>query len=179
MRTDVFWQDASDLVRLLVVGPVAYVALILILRFGGKRMLSKMNAFDLVVTIALGSVLATILLSKKVALSEGVLALTLLIAMQYLVAWTTARWRFMQNITTAAPTLLLFRGAFLKAAMHDENVSEEAVRAAIRSAGMKSIDEVEAVVLESDGSLSVVHSRGPDGQSALHGVKDAPSGPRA
>ena len=65
----------AGLGRVLLVGTLAYVALVLLLRISGKRTLSKLNAFDLVVTVALGSTLATVLLSKTVALAEGVLAI--------------------------------------------------------------------------------------------------------
>lgn len=63
-----FFNAWSDIGRVLVVGGLAYAGLVLLLRLTGKRTLSKMNAFDLVVTVALGSTLATILLSKDVAL---------------------------------------------------------------------------------------------------------------
>ncbi|MFN3846729.1 MAG: hypothetical protein ACK4RZ_13055 [Paracoccaceae bacterium] len=57
----------------------AHAVLILMLRISGKRMLSKMNAFDLVVTVALGSTPATVLLNDAVPLAEGIVALMLLI----------------------------------------------------------------------------------------------------
>ena len=59
-----------DLSRVAVVGFLAYVAMILCLRISGKRTLSKWNAFDFVITIALGSTLATVLLSRENALAE-------------------------------------------------------------------------------------------------------------
>lgn len=77
-----FFDTWQGLGRIVVVGVLAYAALVIFLRFSGKRTLSKMNAFDLIVTVALGSTLATILLSKDVALAEGLLALLLLIALQ-------------------------------------------------------------------------------------------------
>jgi uncharacterized membrane protein YcaP (DUF421 family) len=69
-----FFDSWTGLGRVLVVGTLAYFALVLTLRVSGKRTLSKLNAFDLVVTVALGSTLATVLLSKDVALAEGLLA---------------------------------------------------------------------------------------------------------
>lgn len=66
-----FFDGWTGLLRVLVVGTLAYAALVLLLRVSGKRTLSKMNAFDLVVTVALGSTLATVLLSRDVALAEG------------------------------------------------------------------------------------------------------------
>ena len=77
-----FFNDASSLLRVVIVGTLAYSSLVLLLRVSGKRTLSKMNAFDLVVTVAIGSTLATVLLSKDVALADGVVAFTLLIGLQ-------------------------------------------------------------------------------------------------
>jgi len=74
-----------------MVGTLAYIALILISRMSGKRALTKLNAVDLVVTFVLGSPLATVLLSKLVALAEGVLAPTLLVFLQLVITWLSAR----------------------------------------------------------------------------------------
>lgn len=89
-----FFQSWASMFATAVTGVSAYVALIAILRVSGKRTLAKMNAFDLVVTVALGSTLATILVSREVPLSDGVLALALLVALQFVVAWTSVRWRY-------------------------------------------------------------------------------------
>jgi hypothetical protein len=78
-----FYGGTGDVVRVIVIGIMAYVVLVVLLRVTGKRTLSKMNAFDLVVTVALGSTLATILLSTDVTLAMGVTALVLLIVLQY------------------------------------------------------------------------------------------------
>jgi uncharacterized membrane protein YcaP (DUF421 family) len=81
MSSTVFFDGWDSLFRILIVGPIAYAALVALLRLGGKRSLSKMNAFDFVLTIAFGSALATTLLSREVALAEGVLVLALLVAL--------------------------------------------------------------------------------------------------
>jgi len=91
-------QPASDPGR----GVLAYVALVVFLRVSGKRTLSKMNAFDLVVTVALGSTLATVLLSKDVALAEGVLAFALLISLQFVVTWSSVRARWVRQLATGS-----------------------------------------------------------------------------
>ena len=86
------WFDSWNSVgRVAVTAVMAYVALIGFLRISGKRTLSKLNAFDLVVTVALGSTLATVILSKDIALADGLLALGLLIGLQYAVAWLSVR----------------------------------------------------------------------------------------
>lgn len=166
-----FFSGWESLLRTLVVGVLAYVSLIVFLRISGKRTLSKMNAFDLIVTVALGSTLATVLLSKDVALAEGALAFALLIGFQFVITWSSVRAPWVRRWVTGEPLMLLYQGEFLPAALQRSRVAEEEVRAAIRSAGLASLNDAEAVVLETDGSFSVIRRGGGDGCSSLDGVQ--------
>jgi uncharacterized membrane protein YcaP (DUF421 family) len=165
-----FFQSWSGLLRTTIVGVLAYVALVLLLRISGKRTLSKMNAFDLVVTVALGSTLATILLSKDVALAEGVMALAVLIGLQFIIAWLSVRSQTVSRLVKAEPRLLAYRGRLLHEAMHAERVVEAEVLAAVRQQGLASLDAAEAVVLETDGSVTVVKRTDRPEPEALTGV---------
>lgn len=165
-----FFDDGFGLFRTLAVGVLAYVALIISLRISGKRTLSKWNAFDFVVTIALGSTLATVILSKDVAFAEGVLALGLLIGLQFLITWLSVRFDWVEKLVKGEPTLLLQKGRFLCEAMKRQRVAEDEVRMAIRTQGIAAIEEVEAVVLETDGSFSVIKKSTTNSRSALEGV---------
>jgi uncharacterized membrane protein YcaP (DUF421 family) len=156
MNGSYIFEDWNGLVRVTVIGIVAYAALVLMLRVSGKRTLSKMNAFDLIVTVALGSTLATIILSKDVALAEGLLALVLLIGLQYAVTWSSVRWKLVSQLVKSSPTLLFYRGAFLSPQMRSARVVEDEVLAGVREQGFKSMHDVGAVVLETDGSFSVI-----------------------
>ena len=151
-----FFDSWAGLGRVLVVGTLAYVALVILLRVSGKRTLTKLNAFDLVVTVALGSTLATVLLSKSVALAEGVLALALLIFLQYALTWLSVRSERVQALIKAEPTLLLHRGRFLDGAMRAQRITREEVLAALRAEGIAEVESVAAVVLETDASISVI-----------------------
>lgn len=146
----------SALWRVLVVGPLAYAALVLLLRISGKRTLTKLNAFDLVITVSLGSTLATVLLSKSVSLAEGVLALALLIALQFVITWSSVRFSWVQDVVKAEPTLLLHRGRLLESAMRRQRVTREELLAVLRRSGKPDLDAATAVVLETDGSFSVL-----------------------
>ncbi|MEX0760714.1 MAG: YetF domain-containing protein [Tistlia sp.] len=153
-----FFDSWYDLLRIMVVGACAYLGLILLLRATGKRTLSKMNAFDLIVTVALGSTLATVLLSGDVSLSEGLLAFALLCGLQYAVAWLSVRSERFQGLIKAEPSLLFFRGRYLEATLRRERVTHEEILAAVRAQGFAELSAVAAVVLETDGSFSVVGS---------------------
>ncbi len=166
-----FFKDWQTLARTALVGVLAYACLIVFLRISGKRTLSKMNAFDFVVTVALGSTLASILLSKDVSLAQGALALGLLIVMQFVVTWSSVRMRWVRRLVTGEPSLLLHRGVFLDGALRRTRVTKDEIRAAVRAAGLSGLEEAEAVVLETDGSFSVIRS-GTDGPgSSLAGIR--------
>lgn len=169
------WFDGWDgLLRVLVVGGLAYMALVLLLRVSGKRTLTKLNAFDLVVTVALGSTLATVLLSKDVALAEGVVAFALLIYLQFAVTWLSARNPRFQALIKAEPTLILHKGRFLEGAMRSQRMTREEVLSALRGAGSPDPGRVEAVVLETDGTISVLTGEGATpGRGALANVAAA------
>lgn len=151
-----FFNSWEAIWRILIVGLLSYSALVLLLRVSGKRTLSKMNAFDLVVTVALGSILATILLNKKVALLEGISAFFILIFLQYLVAWLSVRSNGFKKMIKSNPQLLFYKGQYLNEKITRERILEDEILQAARSSGIHSMEDVEAVVLETDGSMSVI-----------------------
>jgi uncharacterized membrane protein YcaP (DUF421 family) len=168
----IFFNRWEGVARTLAVGVLAYAGLILMLRVSGKRTLSKMNAFDFIVTVALGSTLATILLSKDVALVEGLTAFALLIFLQYVITWLSVRSEHVAKAVKAEPALLYFHDDFLDATLRRERVTRGEVRAAVREQGIATMNKVHAVVLETDGSMTVLQKNNPDTESSsLQDVK--------
>ncbi|MEE2860470.1 MAG: DUF421 domain-containing protein [Paracoccus sp. (in: a-proteobacteria)] len=156
MNPPMLFNDWSGIGRTLFVGFAAYVVLIAMLRVSGKRTLSKMNAFDLVVTVALGSTLATVLLNQSIPLAEGVAALALLIFLQYAITWSSVRSPRFQAMIKAEPTLLVHDGRYLDDALRRQRVTQDEIGAAIRANGQADLSNVAQVVLETDGSMSVI-----------------------
>lgn len=152
----------SSFIRIVTVGFLAYIGLVFFLRISGKRTLTKLNAFDLVVTVALGSTLATVLLSKDVSLLEGLTAFALLIVMQYSMTFLAVRSKSFNKFIKSEPTLLYFNGSFLEDAMKKERINEIEILQAVRKQGKGSMDEVQAVVLETDGSMSIIQGEPGD-----------------
>ncbi|MBD2750737.1 DUF421 domain-containing protein [Microvirga sp. BT688] len=151
-----FFDSWTGLGRVLLVGTFAYMALVAILRISGKRTLTKLNAFDLVVTVALGSTLATVLLSKDVALAEGVLAMVLLVFLQFMITWLSVRSAGFRDLVKSEPTLIMHQGEFLDGAMRAQRMTRDEVMAALRSNGVMDASQVAAVVLETDGTIAVI-----------------------
>ena len=166
-----FFDSWGGVARILMMGISAYAVLILWLRISGKRTLTKWNAFDLVVTIALGSTLSTVMLSETTTFVEGAAGLGLLVALQFCITWLTIRLRVVDRLVKGGPRLLLEDGRFIERALVSERVTRGEVRAAVRSAGFASLEDVDAVVLETDGSVSVVRRSGAKSRSAMDDVR--------
>ncbi|WP_420394541.1 DUF421 domain-containing protein [Acuticoccus sp.] len=146
----------SRLVGVAIAAVVAYSATILVLRVAGKRTLADMNAFDFVVNVALGSILASMIVSQSTPLSVGLTALVVLVALQTAVAWLASRVPIVRRAVKSEPTLVVHRGKFLDDAMHGARLAEADVMSAVRRSGLSDIGSVHAVVLEPTGDLSVI-----------------------
>lgn len=169
-----FFDDIGDVGRVVVLGGLAYVVLVAVLRVSGKRTLAKLNAFDLVVTVAFGSVLATSFLSPTVSLAESAAAFAILAVAQFAVAKTSVLRPAFGRTVRARPTALVLDGRMRQDALRSERVTRADVLAAIRDAGIARTEDVDAVVLETDGSITVVPDAN-NGASALADVAGWPS----
>ncbi len=135
---------------------MVYVAVIFILRITGKRTLSKMNAFDFIVTIALGSTLPTIILNKNVPMADGIMLIFMLIILQYFITWLSLRARRFKRFITGTPTLLLYKGELLKEIMQKERILKKELYVVARSKGISNLSEVDAIILETNGELTLI-----------------------
>lgn len=151
-----FFDSWSDLLRVLVVAPVAYAALVAFLRVSGNRTLAKLNAFDLVVTIALGSTLSAVILDNDVALAEGVGALGLLVLLQALITAASTRSGLVRRMIRNEPQLLLRDGRVLHDALKSARLTENELAQALRAQGVGHFEEAAAVILETDGTISAL-----------------------
>lgn len=165
-----FFESWDNIIRVMSVGILAYAGLVIMLRISGNRTLSKMNSFDLVVTVAFGSTLSTILVNKNVTLATGLAALALLVVLQLAITWCSVRFRLVSSIVKTAPTVLLLDGELRYDAMKRVRVTGEEVMAAVRRQGRGSLADIDAVILESDGSLSVIPATQAGNRSAYDGL---------
>lgn len=157
---DIIFGQSTDYIRMLIIGPLSYIFLILFIRVAGKRTLSKMNAFDLIITVSLGSTFATVILNNSITLFQGMTALLLLILLQYLVTFTSVRSKTVSRLIKSEPALLYYEGKFLEKNMKKERVVKDEMDQFLRIEGYSSYEKISAVILETDGSLSVLSSDG-------------------
>lgn len=166
-----WFKDWESVARVLVMGVASYAMLIVFLRVSGKRTLTKLNAFDLVVTVAMGSSLSSALLSPTATFAQTAAAFAVLIGGQYVIARLSIAWPWFDGLVKSDPALLLLDGRMLHEAMRRERITEGEVISAVRGAGMARLEDVGAVVLETDGSLHVLQRTPRGGAPTLDGVR--------
>lgn len=152
---DIFFKSWETVLQIAIKTSMAYCFMIIILRVTGKRTLTKMNAFDAIVTFALGSILAAISLNPQVPIVDGLIAMSLLVLFQYLVTWASVRVKKVRKLITSSPQLLVFRGEYMEKALLNERITKEELNVAMRKEGLASVSEVEAAIMESNGNITV------------------------
>jgi uncharacterized membrane protein YcaP (DUF421 family) len=135
-----------------------------------------MNNFDWIVTVAVGSIVASAILLKDVVVLDALVAIGALFAIQFAVTRASVLSERAEDAIKAEPTLLFRDGNYLEAAMRDQRVTEREVDAAVRSAGMASMEAVAAVILETNANFSVIPRSATESGDIelLAGVEGAP-----
>ena len=124
----------------------------------------------MIVTVALGSSFAKGVLSKDIAVTQAVAGFVLLIALQYVVGLAARRSRHVLRIANPAPVLLAFNGELREDAMRKNRVTRADISKALRSSGIPALEDAGVVILEPDGTFSVLGRFDPKKGSALEDV---------
>lgn len=139
-----------------------YVAVLLLTRIAGLRSFAEMSAFDFAMSVAVGTLFASTIVSGDISLAEGAFALAMLFALQVLVAHGRIGSDRFSRAVDNSPTLIARDGEIFHDALTDARLTEEDLFAKLREANVRNLGEVIAVVLETTGDVSVIHTSGEE-----------------
>lgn len=154
------WFEASteSLIAIIVTAIGIYFATIVFTRLAGKRSFSKMSSFDFAMTVAIGSVIATTVLSKSVSLLQGVVGLAAVYILQIAVAMLR-RFKIVENLIDNEPLLLMDGQKILHTNLKKARVTEADLRSKLREANVLEMSQIRAVIFECTGDIAVLHSK--------------------
>lgn len=152
----IFFDSWDSIIRTAIISVLAYVGLVLMLRVAGNRPLTQLNAFDFIVNVAIGSTLATVMLNKDVVLADGLLTFAMLIGLQLAISYFNRNSSAFSKAIKTSSVLLFYNGEFLDDALKKHLLSQEELLQAVRSQGISSLDQVKAIILETNGKFSVI-----------------------
>ncbi|RZK53180.1 MAG: DUF421 domain-containing protein [Pedobacter sp.] len=149
------FKDWETLYHIAICATISFLALFIFIRISGKRTLAKLNAFDFVVSVTLGSTLSSMMLLKT-TVAEGCAALIIIIVLQYLLAYFAKKSTNLEKVINSTPSLLFYNGKFVEDVMKRELITEEEIYAEIRKYRIENVADVRAVVMELNGELTVI-----------------------
>ena len=152
----IFFDNIDKLGRIVLTSVMVYVLIVLVTKVSGKRSTSQLNNFDWVVTVMIGSLGASTILLKDVPFIEGVSSILVLYLLQFLVSKYASVSPQFSNFILSEPRIVFYQGQFLPDAMRSERLIRQEIECAMRSQGINSFDDVEAVVFESDAKLTII-----------------------
>lgn len=149
-------------------------AVIFVVRLAGLRSFAKMSSFDFAVTVACGSILASIVLTQGTSFVHGLVALAALLLAQVLVALGRMFVPPFKRAVDNTPLLLMDGPNVLDDNLRAGRVTRDDLVAKLREANVLDFQDVRAVVLETTGDMSVLHGKGTLAPDVMEGVRRSP-----
>ena len=142
---------------------IIYAALMMIMRFMGKRQLGELEISDLVTTLLISEIASLPLTNTETPLSHAIIPILTLMSFEVILSGALLKIPALKRILTVRPTILIRHGAPDPAAMRSVRISTEELLSQLRQKDVTDPDEVEYAILESNGQISVVKKK-PDPQ---------------
>lgn len=152
---------------------LSYLALVILTRIAGLRSFSKMSGFDFAVTVAIGSVFASIVMAKDPSVGQGVLALSGLFGFQIGFAFLRSRFEWIQGIADNKPRLIMIGEDIQHDQLKKAKMTESDLRGKLREANVINYSQIRAVIAETTGDVCVLHCADDDielSEKLLEGV---------
>ena len=137
---------------------VIYAFLWIVLRGLGKRELSQLTAFDLVVLVVMGDLIQQGLTLEDMSVTGAMLAVTPMALLTVASAAISVRWPRAGRVLEGAPVVIVKDGKVVKEALHNERLDLADLFEAARTEGISDLRDVEWCVLEADGHFSFLRS---------------------
>jgi len=160
------WNIAVPWWELVVRSVVVYVFLLALLRITGKRQVGQLAPFDLVLLLVLSNAVQNSMNAGDNSLVGGLISATTLVGLNLLVGLATYRSKRLEAIIEGRPQVLAHDGQLFEDVLARAKMTHHELNAALRQAGCACIEEVGSVILENNGSISVVPRRAVAGKGA-------------
>ena len=140
---------------------------LLAIRIAGRRTVARLSAFDIVITIALGSLIASTAVSRDPSYAQGATALVTLLALQVVAAGLRQKFAVVRRLLDFAPCVVVRDGELqLPSTPFGPQMTEDELFSRLRAEGVFNLEGVRVVIIEPTGGVSVERAGGRRGQPA-------------
>lgn len=151
--------DEDILLKVIISLLAIFCIIIVITRIAGLRTFAKMSSFDFAATIAIGSILASVIMNNGQSITKGAIALIGIVFFQFIFSFCVRKSKLLKSWFTNSPLLLMKDGEIIEENLKKANLDISDVHAKLREANVFKYEQVSAVILESTGDISVLHSK--------------------
>jgi uncharacterized membrane protein YcaP (DUF421 family) len=135
---------------------VLYAFIVLVMRIIGRRELSSMSPFDLILLIILGDAIQQGLTQDDYSVTGAIIAVSTIATLQVFTSYMSFRSQKARIVLEGQPIVLVDRGKLVDENLKRERMTPDEVAEEMRSQQIGSLDEVEWAILESNGSVSFI-----------------------
>jgi uncharacterized membrane protein YcaP (DUF421 family) len=154
------WNLAIPIWELVLRGVAVYGFLLVLLRITGKRQVGQLAPFDLVLLLVLSNAVQNSMNGGDNSLVGGLVSAATLVAVNWAVSYATFKNKKLEVLIEGRPQVLIHNGQVFEDVMNSVKLTHHELNAALRRAGCSCAAEVQAAILENNGSISVVQRRG-------------------
>ncbi|WP_339876392.1 DUF421 domain-containing protein [Olleya marilimosa] len=157
---------------------ILFVVIILLTRIIGLRSFAKFTAYDFAFTIAIGSIISSTLTSST-SITHGSVAIAGLLFLTYIFSTLQKKFPSINTLISNRPLLLMKGQTILHDNLKHARIEKSQLIAKLREANVLDFKQIEAVVLESTGDISVLHKSSESDDTnlsaeLLKGVRETP-----
>ena len=134
----------------------AFVFVFVLLRVIGRRELSTLEPFDLILLVVIGDLLQQGVTQSDMSLTGTALAVGTFAVLVVFTSWLSFRFRAARKVLEAEPIVVIEHGRVVERNLHAERLSLEEVAAAARSQQIATLEDVEWAILEGSGQISFI-----------------------
>lgn len=135
---------------------VVFAFLMVLTRVIGRRELSSLQPFDLILLIILGDAVQQGLTQDDYSLTGGLLAVGTIAVLQVLVSWISYRFPRTRSVIEGTPIVVMEDGKPIERNLKRERLDVEELAEAARQQGIAHLADVQWAVLETTGKISFI-----------------------
>ena len=133
-----------------------FFLILLVTRTVGRRELSSMEPFDLILLVVIGDLVQQGVTQSDYSLTGTTTVIATLATLVVATAYVSYRFRFMRPVLEGEPVLLIADGQLLRRNLRRQRMTLDEVRAEARQQSIGAIGDVRYAVLETNGRISFI-----------------------
>src|SRR5437764_5037172 len=158
---DQLWHISVPWWHLVARAAVVYVAVLWLMRVGGKRQVGQLNVAQFAALLLISNAVQNSMNGGDNSITGGLISAAVLLMLSYFFSFLTYHSKDWENFIQGSPTLLIHHGRLIHSNLRQELMSIRELRVLLRKQGIHDLAEIEEAVLESDGFISITRKTDP------------------